>query len=182
MDRKLVLTLGDMFNVLKGIVVKDPEDMGPFTKAYYGYFLHIDVKYGESLEDAILRSETFQKWKDNKLDESDKDPNVNLDNLVNQFLDEVHLTSYDIKEVISGRDLFNKNDADQEDEPSNQDEEAENIARQLDKMADYSDISLEELLERLDGILGAGWYEAAARGKQRRDDLFVPLERTHGGL
>ena len=152
MDRKLVLTLGDMFNVLKGIVVKDPEDMGPFTKAYYGYFLHIDVKYGESLEDAILRSETFQKWKDNKLDESDKDPNVNLDNLVNEFLDEVHLTSYDIKEVISGRDLFNKNDADQEDEPSNQDEDAQNIERQLDKMADYSDISLEELLERLEKI------------------------------
>ncbi len=152
MEKGLVLTLGDMYNVLKGIVVKEPEDMGPYTKAYYGYFLNVDVKYGQSLEDAILRSETFQKWKDSKLDENDKDSDISLDDLVSQFLDEVHLTSYDIKEVISGRDIFNKNDADQEDSPSDQDEEADNVERQLEKMADYSDISLEELLERLEKI------------------------------
>ena len=152
MERRLVLTLGDMYNVLKGIVVKEPEDMGPFTKAYYGYFLNVDVKYGQSLEDAILRSETFQKWKDSKLDESDRDANPDLEDLVSQFLDEVHLTSYDIKEVISGREIFDKNDADQEDSPSDQDQEAENVERQLQKMADYSDIPLDELLERLEKI------------------------------
>ena len=63
LERGLVTTLGDMYNVLKGIVVKEPEHMGPFTKAYYDYFLHIKVQYGQSLEDAILRSETFKKWK-----------------------------------------------------------------------------------------------------------------------
>lgn len=152
MDRGLILTLGDMYNVLKGIIVKEPEDMGPFTKAYYGYFLNIEVKYGQSLEDAILRSETFQKWKDSKLDESDRENNIALDDLVGEFLDEVHLTSYDIKEVISGRELFNKNDADKVDEASDSEEETESIERQLEKMADYSDISLEELLERLEKI------------------------------
>ena len=152
MSRGLVTTLGDLYNVLKGIVVKEPEDMGPFTKAYYAYFMSIDVKYGESLEDAIARSETFKKWKDSKLDEPDVDTDLSLEGLVNQFLDEVHLTSYDIKEVISGRELFNKNDADQTDEPGDPDEEQESTERLLEKMADYSDISLQELLERLEKI------------------------------
>ena len=150
MERSLVVTLGDLYNVLKGIIVKKPEDVGPFTKAYYGYFINVDVKYGQSLEDAILRSETFQKWKASKLDESDLDTDVDLEELVNQFLDEVHLTSYDIKEVISGRDIFDKNDADQEDIPS--EEDAQSIEQQLEKMADYTDIPLQELLDRLEEI------------------------------
>ena len=152
MERGLVTTLGDLYNVLKGIVVKEPENMGPFTKAYYGYFLNIEVRYGQSLEDAILRSETFKKWKDSKLNESDLDTGISLDDLVSQFLDEVHLTSYDIKEVISGRELFEQNDANQEDQPSDQDEEAEATERLLEKMADYSDLSLQELMERLEKI------------------------------
>ena len=150
MERSLVVTLGDLYNVLKGIIVKKPEDVGPFTKAYYGYFINVDVKYGQSLEDAILRSETFQKWKASKLDESDLDTDVDLEELVNQFLDEVHLTSYDIKEVISGRDIFDKNDADQEDIPS--EEDAQSIEQQLEKMADYTDIPLQELFDRLEEI------------------------------
>ena len=152
LERGLVTTLGDMYNVLKGIVVKEPEHMGPFTKAYYDYFLHIKVQYGQSLEDAILRSETFKKWKDSKLREADEDSSIPLDDLVSKFLDEVHLTSYDIKEVISGKELFEKNDADQADQPSDQDEEAESVERKLEKMADYSDLSLQELLERLEKI------------------------------
>ena len=152
LERGLVTTLGDMYNVLKGIVVKEPEHMGPFTKAYYDYFLHIKVQYGQSLEDAILRSETFKNWKDSKLRETDEDSSISLDDLVSKFLDEVHLTTYDIKEIISGKELFEKNDADQADQPSDQDEEAESVERKLEKMADYSDLSLQELLERLEKI------------------------------
>ena len=147
----LVTTLGDLYNVLKGIVVKDPEDMGPFTKAYYEYFLSIDVKYGERLEDAILRSETFKRWKDTKLDEADRDTSLSMEDLISQFLDEVHLTTYDIKEVISGKELFDKNDPNQVDDDDPLDE-TDPVERQLDKMADYSDLSLEELLERLEKI------------------------------
>lgn len=151
MTRGLITTLGDMYNVLKGIVVKEPADMGPFTKAYYAYFLNIDVKNGETLEDAILRSETFKKWKETVLDESDRDIDIDMESLVSQFLDQVHLTSYDIKEVISGKELFDKNDADQADqEDDNTDHEP--VERELDRMADYSDLSLQELLDRLEKI------------------------------
>ncbi|MEL6561067.1 MAG: hypothetical protein AAFQ94_22940 [Bacteroidota bacterium] len=146
MDRGLVTTLGDMYALLRGIVVKDPEDMGPFTKAYYEYFLAIEVNHGESLEDAILRSDTFKKWRKDYVEEPDKD--VDLEELANRFLDEVHLTNYDIKEIISGKDILDKDDPDLVDEDGDSEEQdAQEI--DLQKMADYSDVSLEELLERL---------------------------------
>lgn len=151
MTRGLITTLGDVYNVLKGIVVKEPADMGPFTKAYYAYFLNIDVKNGETLEDAILRSETFKQWKETVLDEADRNIDIYMSDLVSRFLDEVHLTSYDIKEVISGRELFNRSDADQADEEDDSIND-EPVERELDRMADYSDLSLQELLDRMEKI------------------------------
>ena len=68
MEKGLVKTLGDIYIVLRGIVVKDPKMMGPFTRAYYDYFLNIDIQNGDSLSDAILRSDTFRKWREDNLD------------------------------------------------------------------------------------------------------------------
>lgn len=149
MQKGLVKTLGDIYNVLKGIVVKEPADIGPFTKAYYEYFLYIPIKPGQTLEDAILRSETFAKWKTQFLDEADRD--ITDEELVNTFLDQVHLTSYDIKEVISGKEIWDKDNPDQVDSDP-LDDDSEPAERVLDKMADYSDLSLEELLERMEKV------------------------------
>ena len=149
MQRDLVKTLGDVYNVLKGILVKEPSDMGPFTKAYYEYFLNVPIKPGQTLEDAILRSETFAEWKAQFLDEADRD--FTDEELVNTFLDEVHLTSYDIKEVVSGKEIWDKDNPDLEDEdiPDDSDDIPQRV---LEKMADYSDLSLEELLERMEKV------------------------------
>ncbi|MDA0713868.1 MAG: hypothetical protein O3B83_01260 [Bacteroidetes bacterium] len=151
MDRGLVQTLGDMYGVLKGILVKDPTDLGPFTKAYYMYFLQIGIENGESLDDAILRSETFRQWLDDQeIDMEGRTP-AELEELVSRFLDQVHLTHYDIKEVISGRELFDKDNPDTEDKDGIEGTgDAER--RNLETMADYSDLSLEEILERLEQI------------------------------
>jgi hypothetical protein len=35
MEKGLVNTLGDIFLVLKNILVKEPNKIGPFSKAYY---------------------------------------------------------------------------------------------------------------------------------------------------
>lgn len=149
MQKGLIKTMGDMYNVLKGIIVKEPTDLGPFTKAYYAYFLHIPIQPGQTLQDAILRSETFEKWKTSYVEEADRD--LTDEELVNTFLDEVHLTNYDIKEVISGKEIWDKDDPDLEDkDPINEDGEIPE--RTLDKMADYSDLSLEELLERMEKV------------------------------
>ncbi|MEM7108440.1 MAG: hypothetical protein AAF519_09455 [Bacteroidota bacterium] len=150
MQKGLIRTLGDVHNVLKGIIVKEPTDMGPFIKAYYAYFLHVPIRPGQTLEDAILRSETFQQWKTQYVEEADRD--IDDEKLVYTFLDEVHLTSYDIKEVVSGREIWDKDDPDLEDDAEQGDETSEPQERVLDKMADYSDLSLEELLERMEKV------------------------------
>ncbi|MEM9930404.1 MAG: hypothetical protein AAF840_11340 [Bacteroidota bacterium] len=150
-DRGLVHTFGDLFGVLKNILVKAPKQLGPFTRAYYSYFLAIEIQAGDRLEDAIRRSETFQRWKKNYLDEADRDVDLDLTELVNRFLDEVHLTQYDIKEVLDGRELFDEDDPELEDDDGVPDQ-SNDEPHYLDKMADYSDLSMEEILERLKKI------------------------------
>ncbi len=149
MQKGLIKTLGDLHDVLKGIIVKEPSDIGPFTKAYYEYFLHVPVQPGQTLEDAILRSETFARWKTQFLDEPDRD--LTDEELVNIFLDQVHLTSYDIKEVINGKEIWDKDNPDLADKDP-MDDDLDHSERVLDKMADYSDLSLEELLERMEKV------------------------------
>lgn len=150
MDKGLVRTLGDIYTVLRGVVVKDPTMMGPFTKAYYDYFLNIDIQNGERLEDAILRSETFKNWKQKFINELDREVELDDESLINAFLDQVHLTSYDIKEIVSGREIWDKDNPHLKDEEG--DPSLEVPHKHLDKMADYSDLSLEELLERMKQI------------------------------
>ena len=150
-ESHLVKTLGDVYQVLKAFVVKDPSSLGPYTKAYYEYFLNIEIHPGERLNDAIIRSETFKKWKD---DYKEKDANTadwTIDDWVEKFLSLVHLTQYDIKRVIDGKALFDNDDPNLKDE-INDGIEQERGANELDTMADYSDLSLEELLERMEKI------------------------------
>ncbi len=150
MQKGLVRTLGDLYGLLKGLVVKDPRMLGPFTKAFYDYFLNIDIANGETLNDAILRSKTFEEWRV-ALFERDKTAMDLTDNeLIDLFLNEVHLTSYDIKALIDGRALWDADNPELEDE-NPQETSAER--RVLDKMADYSDLSLEELLNRMNEVM-----------------------------
>lgn len=148
-ERGLIKTLGDIHTVLKGIVVKDPTMKGPFTKAFYDYFLNIDILPGEKLSDAILRSNAFKKWSTDNLDRFGDDVEVEL--LVDTFLDDIHLTSYDIKKILDGKDIWDKDDPFKEDTDFSTDEEARRNT--LDKIADYSNLSLEELLERMKEVM-----------------------------
>ena len=90
--------------------------MGPFTKAYYLYFLHIDIANGEQLDDAVKRSATFRKWVEGKLGDDVDLSQVDMDGLVDQFLSEVHLSSFDIKQIIDGEELMNKDNPELEDD------------------------------------------------------------------
>lgn len=150
MKRGLIRTLGDVYNVLKGIVVKDPKMMAPYTRAYYAYFLNIEIQPGDKLSDAVERSETFRQWRDDNLDRFGDD--VSIDDLVSSFLDDVHLTSYDIKEVVDGRQIWDEDDGDKTDGDSDDGQEDPG-RRHLDKMADYSNLTLEELLERMKKVM-----------------------------
>ena len=148
LERGLVHTLGDLYLLLKGLVTNAPKDFGPFTTAFYQYFLDIDIKKGETLDNAILRSEAFKNWRKNNATaeaferewEADE-----LKELVNDFLNDVHFTSYDIQNILKGEDIL------QNDDPNRPDTEGSDDAPNdiLKRAADYNNISVEELLERM---------------------------------
>ena len=150
MDKGLVRTIGDLFNVLRTFIIKDPEHMGPYAKAFYAYFLDINIRPNDRLNDAILRSQTFEQWKETSFGRMEDD--ITPDEWVNRFLDQVHLTHYDIKEVLDGRKLWDKDNGNLEDNPEANNDETPN--RPLDQMADYSDLTLEELMQRMEEVKG----------------------------
>ncbi|MEO1050040.1 MAG: hypothetical protein AAFX87_05425 [Bacteroidota bacterium] len=149
-DKGLINTLGDTFLVLKSIVVKDPEMIGPFTQAYYKYFLDIDIEPGQRLDDAISKSDAFKSWKENFLKENPEHEDMDMQSLVDRFLDEVHITTYDINEVVKGEDILAKDNPDLEDKDPDSDAISER--RNLEKGADYSNIDLDELMRRMERV------------------------------
>jgi uncharacterized protein with von Willebrand factor type A (vWA) domain len=148
MDKKLVHTLGDMYLVLRGLIANSPKDYGPFATAFYEYFLAIDIQKGETLNSAILRSETFKEWREGYEETMDFDENEDITQLIDQFLDEVHTTTFDIQKMVSGEEILNNDDPDRIDSAEKDDEDA----TRTDKMGDYSDISLEELRKRMERV------------------------------
>ena len=147
MERGLVNTLGDLYVVLKGIVTNSPKDIGPFTTAFYQYFLNIEINKGESLDAAILRSETFKDWLKNQDVQEIETPD--LKEMAEKFLNEVHLTTYDIQNILKGEDILQNDDPNRADTEGPDDEPVDAVKR----AADYSNVSLEELLERMKKVL-----------------------------
>ena len=150
-ERGLVNTLGDLYLVLKGVITHDPKDYGPYTVAFYKYFLNIDIKAGEMLESAVARSEAFKQWLESKNNEQEiRNEEVDLKEQIEEYLNEVHLTTYDIQEILSGSDILKNDDPSRADGPT---EQPDQMPGQIDKMADYQDIPLEELLERMKEVM-----------------------------
>ena len=164
MDKGLVQTLGDLYLTLRSMVAKDPKDYGPFTMAFYEYFLAIDIKHGESLESAVIRSESFKQWRNMILEEEKPDEEPEVKEMLDRYLDEVHLSSFDIQKILSGEDIFRKSDANRPD--LNPDDNAA-PPDTIDTMADYQNIPMEEMMKRLEEI------SKRQRGKHRGGSHWV---------
>jgi uncharacterized protein with von Willebrand factor type A (vWA) domain len=147
LERGLVRTLGDLYLVLKGLVTNDPKDYGPFSEAFYQYFLTIDFLPGEKLEQAIQRSRVFQEW----LEREDLQDEETDEDLVDRFLNEIHMSSYDIQQMLDGEAIFREDNPDLPDNDDLADEAgmADTDDSPIQQGADYSNMSLEELLERM---------------------------------
>jgi len=154
MEQNLVRTLGDLYIFLKGVVTNDPKQFGPFTKAFYAYFLAIDVQRNETLKDAVVRSETFVEWLATKMKKEDLEK-VELNELIEQFLNEVHLTQLDAMNLIDGSTAF------ENDDPTRPDEGQPEGTSRPRKTKDYRDIPLEELRKKM--------QEVADRQKKRHE-------------
>ena len=151
MDRGLIHTVGDLYALFKGYLVKDPTMTGPFSQAFYHYFIGVDIQPGERLADAIERSDTFQDWLEDFTIGDPERMHLDMDELIDRFLDEVHMTSYDIKRVIDGEDILKDDDPERADRGGNGDDA--NAERLLDKAADYRFVDLEELRKRMEKVM-----------------------------
>ena len=150
MEKGLVYTLGDVFLTLKGLITKDPKEFGPYTTAFYEYFLAIEIKKGERLETAILRSQTFKDWQREWLENDEYAPDPSeAKEWVERFLDEVHLSQLDIKRVIDGQSVLNNDDPNRPD--LNPDDNGTGQDK-LEEAIDYRNISMKELQERMEKI------------------------------
>ena len=152
MDLGLVHTIGDLYHLFKGILVKDPTMVGPFSQAFYQYFIGVDIKPGERLNDAIERSQTFQDWLDDFIKGDEERIHLEIDDLIDRFLDEIHTTSYDIQRVLDGEDILKDDDPDMQDRVTGN-EEDNNRDRLLDKAVDYRFVDLEELRRRMERVM-----------------------------
>lgn len=153
MDKGLVNTVGDIYTLMKGVLVKEPTMMGPYTQAFYHYFIGVDVKPGQRLNDAIARSETFQDWLDDFIKSDEERLHMDMDDIIEKFLDEVHTTTYDIKRVIDGEEILDKDDPTMKDRGANGTTEEANAERLLNKAADYRFVDLEELRRRMEKVM-----------------------------
>jgi hypothetical protein len=147
LERGLVRTLGDLYLVLKGLVTNDPKDYGPFSEAFYAYFLTIDFHPGEKLEQAIQRSRVYQEWLEREeLEDVETD-----EDLVDRFLNEIHMSSYDIQQMLDGEAIFREDNPDLADTDDLAGEAGmpDTDDSPIQQGADYSNMSLEELLERM---------------------------------
>ncbi|MEM9820771.1 MAG: hypothetical protein AAF985_06855 [Bacteroidota bacterium] len=150
MERGLVHTLGDLYLVLKALITNDPKDFGPFTTAFYEYFLAIEIKNGESLESALLRSETFQDWRSQQSEETEDGQSPSVQELIDRYLDEVHLSSFDIQKIIDGQTILEKEDPNQVDTADANTDPGR--PEHLNQLADYRNSSMEELLRRMEAV------------------------------
>ena len=153
LDKQLIGTVGDIYSFFKGSVVKDPTDIGPYTQAFYDYFIGVDIKPGERLSDAIARSDTFKDWVDDFFQGDDRRREMDVEDLINQFLDEVHTTTFDIKRVIDGEKILSEDDPDRPDDNDRGRGDDANAERLLEKAADYRFIDLEELRRRMEKVM-----------------------------
>ncbi len=148
MEKGLTNTLGDIYLVLKAIIVKDPKMIGPFTRAYYDYFLSVEIRRGETLDEAIKRSIPFKEWKEKLLQDHPEYDDSDIKDLISKYLDEVHLTTFDIQKIIDGKKILEEDDPDLEDKGGGGGAEPST----LKEAADYSGVDLEDLLKRMEKV------------------------------
>ena len=88
--------------------------MGPTPVPFTTTFCPLILQW-RTIADAVLRSQTFQQWKEQNVGRLEED--MTRKEMANLFLDEVHMTHYDIQKAIDGRELWEKDRGD-EDRPT----------------------------------------------------------------
>jgi uncharacterized protein with von Willebrand factor type A (vWA) domain len=138
MSRELIRNLADLYSCAERLVVKDPRERGPYTVAFFTHFLDIPIQPGQSLDEAVIRSDTFYHWRMEHAPERPPTPE-----LIDEFLERIFRRKPDVSQPGPV--------------PGGQGEEAAGVEvsffedTQLtdEFLTDHSDKDLEELLRRM---------------------------------
>ena len=107
MDRGLIRDIGGLYSYGERLVVKEPRQKGPYTIAFFAYFLDIHIAPGQSLDAAVMHSDAFSAWRRKYAPERVPSPQ-----LVNEFLDFLFNKAPDLDKLIGARDRAAPFDAD----------------------------------------------------------------------
>jgi len=70
MQRGLVSSLGDLFDIGRILVVKGKRDVAPYNLAFFNYFLGIETEHARTLEEAVRKSASFATWLETYLEQA----------------------------------------------------------------------------------------------------------------
>ena len=96
MSRGLVEDLGGIYSSAERLIVKDPRHKGPYTVAFFSYFLDIKVAPGQSMDAAVMESDAFNNWRREHAPDR-----VASSQLVDEFLDYVLNQKPDLKKLAA---------------------------------------------------------------------------------
>jgi len=151
MQRGLVSSLGDLFDIGRILVVKGKRDIAPYNLAFFNYFLGIETEHARTLEEAVRNSASFATWLETYLEQAGKSKwDFDESELVDKFLDEVLQSSSaaEIARKIAGEDIFADDDPDMKDAGGG----GGGRSPFEDAWADYRNIDIEEIMRRMERV------------------------------
>jgi uncharacterized protein len=171
MNSGLIHGLGSLYTVGRTLIVKEQRQYGPYTFAFLDYFLGMESRKGDNLNDVIARSKLFRKWVEERPELREGEElswylrhiAPEDDEIITRFLGEVLVDDPSIQKTImerptrtvKGREFDKGRFRGMPDDGGITDQYA-------DAVGDHRDISLDQLLEQLEEI--REWQEKPHTG------------------
>ena len=181
MEIGLVTNLGSLFDVGKHLICKSRREIAPYTLAFWDHFLGIDTKNYNTINDAILNSSSFQFWLNQNSKTGKIEKEFDYEKIIDEFLNET--LQSDLKENIQ-KELdaikhLNNDNPEMEDSSKKGDAFSQQFG---DRMIDYSQISLDEILKRMEKVMKKQKTPHSGGGHWIGSQGFSPYGHSGYGL
>ena len=181
MEMGLVTNLGSLFDIGQHLICKSRRDIAPYTMAFWEHFLGIDTTHYNTVDDAIRHSAAFENWLSLKMETGAIEGEIDYQTLIDQFLNETlqsDLQTNIQKELDARKHL----DSDNPDLADKQNQNPPGPPQLSDKMVDYSQISLEGLMERMKRVMEQQKTAHSGGGHWIGSHGFSPYGHSGNGL
>lgn len=147
-ERGVITNLGSLHDAAQHLVCKSRRDFGPYSLAFWEHFLGIEVMEHRTLDDAVRHSPAFEHWLSQQMDTAMADQVIDWRSLVDRFLNEVMTSNLaaDLRKELDAREHLNRDNPDLIDQLTSG---PQRPPVPSDTMVDYSQVPMEELLERM---------------------------------